>query len=79
MIVKLIVFAVIALMLYKWLGGTVAIPKPKTKPKAGNKPSAKDAEMVECDKCGVYVSIEETTLISGKYVCEECMRKEKKS
>ncbi len=77
MILKLVLFAVAALLIYKWLGGSVSLPKAKPKRRSKGKPSVKDAEMVECDECGIYVSIEETTLVNGKYICEDCLNKEK--
>ncbi len=46
----------------------------KKKPKVGkNEQSTED--MVECSKCGVYTSIEEAYISSGKYYCsKECLR-----
>jgi len=70
MILKLIIFAAVGLFVYKLLGGQL----PSLKKKTGT-PKRKDVEgdtMVECSKCGTYVSVEETTLISGKYYCNEC-------
>jgi len=71
MILKLIIVAIAGLFIYKLLGGQL--------PSFGKKPSApkrKDPEgdtMVECSKCGTYISVEETTLINGKYYCDECV------
>lgn len=70
MILKLIIFAIVGLFIYKLLGGQL----PSLGKKAGT-PKRKDAEgdtMVECSKCGTFVSVEETTLINGKYYCDEC-------
>ena len=70
MILKLIVFAIIGIFVYKLFGGQL----PSLGKKTGT-PKRKDAEgdtMVECSKCGTYVSVEETTLINGKYYCDEC-------
>ncbi len=74
MILKLLIFAVAAVLIYKWLGGSVSLPK---KPSPSEKTKKEEGEtMVECDRCGVYVATEETTIVHGKYVCNECVRKE---
>ncbi|SFV90140.1 hypothetical protein MNB_SV-4-1256 [hydrothermal vent metagenome] len=68
--IKLIIFAAVGLYVYKLLGGQL----PGLGKKKGT-PKRKDVEgdtMVECSKCGTYVSVEETTLINGKYYCSEC-------
>ena len=76
MILKLLIFAVAAFLIYKWLGGTVSFP---SKTAASEKTKKEESEtMVECDRCGVYVATEETTIVNGKYVCNECVRKERK-
>ena len=30
--------------------------------------------LVECEKCGTYVTIKESILVNGKYYCDECAR-----
>ena len=71
MILKLIVFAAIGIFIYKLLGGQLpSIPKKSSKPKT-KQPDGDT--MVECSKCGTYVSIKEATLINGKYYCSECV------
>jgi len=70
MIFKLIVFAAIGIFVYKLLGGQLpSIGKKQTSPKP-KKPESDT--LVECSKCGTYVTVEETTLIHGKYYCDEC-------
>ncbi len=71
MILKLIVFAAIGIFIYKLMGG-----KLPTVPKKSRTPETKQPDgdtLVECSKCGTYVSIKEATLINGKYYCEECV------
>ena len=71
MILKLIVFAAIGIFIYKLMGG-----KLPTVPKKSSKQKTKQPEgdtLVECSKCGTYISIKEATLINGKYYCDECV------
>ena len=71
MILKLIVFAAIGIFIYKLMGGKLpSVPKKSSKPKT-KEPDGDT--LVECSKCGTYVSIKEATLINGKYYCEECV------
>ena len=70
MILKLIIFAIAGLFVYKLFGGQLPgfgrkVGAPKRKESEGD-------TMVECSKCGTFVSVEETTLINGKYYCDEC-------
>ncbi len=70
MILKLIVFAAVALFVYKLFGGQLPSIGKKS-PVRQDKKSDSDT-LVECSKCGTYVSVEEATLIHGKYYCDEC-------
>jgi uncharacterized protein len=71
MILKLIIFAAIGIFIYKLMGGQLpTLGKKSTKPKV-KKPESDT--LVECTKCGTYVTIEEATLIGGKYYCDECV------
>jgi uncharacterized protein len=71
MILKLIIFAAAGIFIYKLLGGQLpTLGKKNAKPKT-NKPDSDT--LVECSKCGTYVTIEEATLIGGKYYCDECV------
>jgi uncharacterized protein len=72
MILKLILFAAIGIFIYKLMGGKL----PTLGNSKGRKPKKKQSDsetLVECEKCGTYVTIEEATLISGKYYCDECV------
>ena len=68
MILKLIVFAVVGLLIYKFFGGKL--------PKLGKSPHEKkldDDTLVECETCHTYVTVKESMIVSGKYYCsEEC-------
>jgi uncharacterized protein len=42
--------------------------------KTTKKEKAPDGDtLVECKKCGTYVTIDEATLINGTYYCDECV------
>lgn len=75
MFLKLLIFALAALLIYKLLGGKLpSIPKRDSGPK---KPQSEDEEaMVPCQACSVYVSLKESVLIGGNYYCSECAKKE---
>ncbi len=68
MILKLIIFAAAGLFIYKLLGGE--LPGIGNKSASKNKPDADT--LVECSKCGTYVTIKESVIINGKYYCDEC-------
>jgi len=67
LIFKLIVFAIVALLIYRFFGGEL--------PKFGRSLDEKKLDedtLVECTKCGTYVTMKESRLVRGSYYCEEC-------
>lgn len=47
----------------------------ENRPKNRDKKKPDEADMVECEKCGTYVSLGEALLKDGKYFCSsECMK-----
>ncbi|WP_309499252.1 PP0621 family protein [Sulfurovum sp.] len=68
MILKLLFFAIVALLIYKLFGGRF--------PKIGKTPDEKkldDDTLVECAKCHTYVTVKESIIVGGKYYCSrEC-------
>jgi len=72
MILKLLILAVVGVMVYRFFGGKVPILDTQKKPKVKADKKEKEETMVECTKCGTYVTIKESILISGKYYCDEC-------
>ena len=68
MILKLLIFAIAGLFIYKFLGGKL--------PSIGKSASEKKLEedtLVECEKCGTYVTVKESIIVHGKYYCsKEC-------
>ncbi|PHS41831.1 MAG: hypothetical protein COB07_01975 [Sulfurovum sp.] len=68
MILKLIIFAVAGLLIYKFFGGKL--------PKLGKSPHEKKLDedtLVECTTCHTYVTVKESLIVNGKYYCsQEC-------
>lgn len=68
MILKLLIFAVVAVLIYKFFGGKL--------PTVGKTPHEKkldDDTLVECTTCHTYVTVKESIIVGGKYYCSrEC-------
>ncbi len=68
MILKLLIFAIVGLLIYRFFGGKL--------PSIGKSTSEKkldDDTLVECEKCGTYVTVKESIIVHGKYYCShEC-------
>ena len=68
MILKLLIFAVAGVLIYKFFGGKL--------PSVGQSPHEKKLEedtLVECEKCSTYVTVKESIIVHGKYYCsKEC-------
>jgi len=73
MILKLIIFAIIAIYIYKLFGGKLPSFKDITKTKT--KKDENIDTMVECCKCGTYITHQEAIVINGKFYCDECANK----
>ncbi len=67
MILKLIIFAIVGLLIYKFFGGKL----PRLGKSLHEKKLDEDT-LVECSKCGTYVTVKESLIINGKYYCDEC-------
>lgn len=68
MILKLLIFAIVGLFIYKFFGGTL----PKIGKSADEKKLDEDT-LVECEACGTYVTIKESLIVDAKYYCStEC-------
>ena len=70
MILKLIIFAVIAIYIYKLFGGK--LPSFKDITKSTSKDHIDADTLVECSKCGTYITYKEVKIIKGQYYCDEC-------
>jgi len=71
-ILKLIIFGAAAYFIYKFFGGQLPTIGGKAGGKSKEEKKLDEDTLVECSKCGTYVTIKESTLISGKYYCDEC-------
>ncbi|PTB83369.1 hypothetical protein C9926_03290 [Sulfurovum lithotrophicum] len=68
MILKLLIFAIVGVLIYKFFGGKL--------PSIGKSQDEKKLDedtLVECEKCTTYVTVKESIIIQGKYYCcKEC-------
>ena len=68
MILKLIIFAIAGVLIYKFFGG-----KLPTFGKSSYEKKLDDDTLVECTKCHTYVTVKESIIVGGKYYCSpEC-------
>ncbi|WP_309497031.1 PP0621 family protein [Sulfurovum sp.] len=68
MILKLLVFAIVGVIIYKFFGGKF----PKIG-KTAHEKKLDDDTLVECEKCNTYVTVKESMIVNGKYYCSaEC-------
>ena len=68
MILKLLVFAVVGLLIYKFFGGNLP-----TLGKTAQQKKLDEDTLVECEKCSTYVTVKESFIVHGKYYCsKEC-------
>jgi len=66
MIFKLLVFAALGVIIYKFLGG-----KLPTWGKTAQEKKLDEDTLVECEKCGTYVTVKESFIVHGKYYCSK--------
>lgn len=68
MILKLLIFAIVGVLIYKFFGGKL--------PSIGKNASEKkldDDTLVECEACSTYVTVKESIIVNAKYYCsKEC-------
>jgi uncharacterized protein len=69
MILKLIMIGVVLIAIYKFIGGSFALPTQGKEPQEG------DADALEeCSTCGTYVTRKESIQLKGSYYCsKECI------
>ena len=76
MILKLIIFALIGVAIYKLLGGSIPSlnrDKKEKMPKDDDPKKIEEDTLVECVECGTYVTYKEAIIIKGKIYCStEC-------
>ncbi len=68
MILKFIIFAIAGFFIYKFFGGKL----PALGRKSPEEKKLDDNTLVECAKCGTYVTVKESVIVNGKYYCDEC-------
>jgi len=65
-ILKLLIFAIVGVLIYRFFGGKL--------PNIGKNTAEKkldDDTLVECEKCGTYVTVKESIIVYGKYYCSK--------
>lgn len=69
MILKVIIFAIVALLIYKFFGGRIpSIPKRESRKKLN------EETLIECEVCGTYATLKESIIVRQKYYCsQECI------
>jgi len=68
-ILKLLIFAIVGLMIYKFVGGKL----PSIGKSAEEKKLEEDT-LVECETCATYVTVKESIQVEGKYYCSKACR-----
>ena len=76
MLLKFIIFSVALFFIYKFLGGKlpeIGGRKKDAIPKGEDKKKIQEDTLVECEKCGTYVTYKESIIVKGKVYCsKEC-------
>ncbi len=67
MFLKIVLLLIIIYLLYRVFGGSISLPK-----KSSKKDEQDGDTLVECSKCGVYITKKEAKIKMGKYYCDEC-------
>jgi uncharacterized protein len=68
LILKLLIFAVAGIMIYKFFGGK--FPSLRKTP---HEKKLEEDTLVECEACSTYVTVKESIVVQGKYYCNnEC-------
>ena len=71
-ILKIIIFAVVALLIYKFFGGKL----PAFGSKTPEEKKIDEDTLVECETCHTFVTLKESIIINGKHYCsQECADK----
>lgn len=69
--IKIIIFAIVGLFIYKLVGGKL----PSLGKSAEDKKLDEDT-LLECEQCNTYVTVKESVIVNGKYYCSiECANK----
>ncbi len=72
MILKLIIFSIVALIVYKFVGGRLPQLGAMKKKRDEDKKIEEDT-LIECENCSVFVTYKESIIVKGKAYCsKEC-------
>ncbi|HIC78193.1 MAG TPA: hypothetical protein EYP02_03320 [Sulfurovum sp.] len=78
MILKLIIFAVVAAFIYRFLGGKIPLIDKKNRPKKKKKDEHDFGQIEttsECAKCGTYMTEEDAIIYQKKAYCsDQCLK-----
>ncbi|MBD3789973.1 MAG: hypothetical protein IE885_06380 [Campylobacterales bacterium] len=70
MLLKLLIFVLAGLAIYKLFGG-----KLPTLGKTKEEKKLDEDTLIECEKCGTYVTLKESIFVNGKHYCsKECTK-----
>ena len=69
MILKIIFLLIVIYYLYKLFGGKIELPK-----KSQEEKEIDENTLVECSKCGVYITYKEAKIVHKKIICSDCAK-----
>jgi uncharacterized protein len=64
MVLKLLIFAIAGIVIYKFFGG-----KFPSIAKSSNEKKLDEDTLVECNKCSTYATVKESMIVNAKYYC----------
>jgi len=70
MILKIIFLLIVIYYLYKLFGGKIELPKKKSQ----EEKEIDENTLVECSKCGVYITYKEAKIVHKKIICSDCAK-----
>ena len=72
MFLKLVLIGIILYLLYRAFGGSISLPKKSSASKMDESKEIEENTLVECCKCGVYITYKEAVKKGGKIYCSDC-------
>ena len=73
---KLLIIAIVGIMIYKFLGGKLPTLGNSSKEKGDLKSTPDEDTLVECSKCGTFVTVKESIVVHTQHYCSiECTPK----
>ncbi len=71
MLIKILLLLVVLYYLYKLFGGKFELTK-KSEPKEDKE--VDENTLVECSKCGVYITKKEAKILDKEIICTDCAK-----